>query len=119
MDPMEAVNLWPILCDLMRRNKESVEELGKKGRELAHAEDDYRRALAIAMAEHRASGQKVTGMMDLCRGRDDVAQLRLKRDLLQSEYDAIQESINVTKRHEDIIDHQMGREWSVGGTNVT
>lgn len=112
---MEAVSLWPRIQALMTRNEKNVEDLREKGRELAHAEDAYRRQLAIAMAEHRASGQKVTGMMDLCRGRDDVAGLRLKRDLLQAEYDAIQEDINVTKRHQEMLDHQMGREWSMGG----
>jgi hypothetical protein len=59
----------------------------------------------------KADGMAV-GMINLIvYGSKDVAQLRLKRDIAQTMYDANLEHINVMKLQLRIIENQLKREW--------
>jgi hypothetical protein len=86
-------------------------QLGKRGRELAQAEHDYRVALAEKILHERDGGMPVTIINDVCRGDRKIAQLKLKRDIAQTMYDTALEAINVYKLQVRVLENQIDREW--------
>ena len=97
---------------LQRELNASIADHREWGRKKAYAEYDYRVALAKKLALLRVDGQPVTIVNDLARGDEEIAMLRLKRDLAISSYDSAQEAINNYKLQLRIIDGQIAREWN-------
>lgn len=87
--------------------------LATNGRKYAEAEHDYRIALAKAILEERASGIPVTIIGDVCRGKRDIAKLKLERDIAETLHQANLEAINSYKTHIRVIEAQIAREWGV------
>ena len=90
---------------------ESIGALRIAGSKKAETERDYRVALAKKIIALRALGTPVTIINDLARGDEEVATLRLKRDVAESEYWTSQEVINVGKLRVRTVNDQIGREW--------
>jgi len=90
-------------------------ELGKCGRANAEAEAKYRIALAKKILEERDKGTPVTIISDVCRGYREIAQLKFKRDVSKTMYEAALETINVFKLAVRTLDAQIEREWNSGG----
>jgi hypothetical protein len=67
--------------------------------------------LATKLLELRDLGHPVTIIGDIARGNRDIAELRLKRDIAETEYNVALEFINVTKLQIRILENQIGREW--------
>jgi hypothetical protein len=89
----------------------SIKLLRNNGEKLAQAEHDYKVELSKEALRLKADGMAV-GMINLIvYGSKDVAQLRLKRDIAQTMYDANLEHINVMKLQLRIIENQLKREW--------
>ena len=65
----------------------AIKELGVRGQAKAKAERDYRVALAKKMLELRAEGTPVTIISDLCRGDEEIARLKMERDIAESLYE--------------------------------
>lgn len=86
-------------------------QLGKRGRELAQAEHDYRVALAEKILRERDGGMPVTIINDVCRGDRKIAKLKLERDIAQVMYDSALEAINVYKLQTRVLENQIDREW--------
>ena len=86
-------------------------ELGKRGRENAQAEMDYRVALAEKMLQERDKGTPVTIVSDVCRGDKGIALLKFKRDCAEVSYKAALEAINIYKVEIKSLEEQIGREW--------
>ena len=86
------------------------------GCQYAENEAEYRKALRVAILEERDKGTPVTITGDLCRGREDIAELKRLRDCSEAIYRASQEAINVYKLRLRMLDAEMSRVWASGGT---
>ena len=87
-------------------------ELGKRGRDHAQAEKDYRIALAEKMITERESGKPATILSDICRGDKSIAMLKFQRDCMEVSYKAAQEAINIYKIQIKSLENQLDREYN-------
>ena len=85
--------------------------LSVNGKEYARTEHDYRIALAQAILEERERGIPVTIIGDICRGKREIAKLKLERDIAETLHQANLEAINSYKTHIRVIEAQIAREW--------
>lgn len=93
----------------------AVKELRSRGIAYAQAERDYRVALAKAILEEREKKTPATLCSDVCRGREDIAILRFKRDCAEVVYKSAMEAINSLKLEMRLIENQISREWGQAG----
>ena len=105
--------------DLISKINYATVELGttcgllkKAGIEKAQTEAAYRQELAKLMLEYRTEGMPVTIIHDVCRGNAKIAKLKLNRDIADSTYQSLLESINVQKLTIRILENQIQREWT-------
>lgn len=94
---------------------ELVSTLQTSGCQLAENECEYRKNLRVAILEEISKGTRVSIVSDLCRGRQDIAIMKQRRDNAQAIHDATQEAINVLKLRVRVLNDQISREWSSGG----
>ena len=87
------------------------------GCQYAENEAEYRKALRVAILEERDKGTPVTITGDLCRGREDIAELKASRDRSEALYKASQEAINVYKLRMRMLNDEIGRVWHSGDPN--
>jgi DNA replication protein DnaD len=104
------------LYDEMRQKRRElntcIKMLRKTGTELAEAERDYKIKLREWVLRLR-SQEMAVGLIQLTvYGIPEVAELRFKRDIAQTVYDANKDAVNATKLEMRIIEAQIGREWS-------
>lgn len=95
---------------------QAVMSLKERGTARAKAEQAYRVALSQRLAQLRAEKQPVTHLSDIARGEENIAKLRLERDLADVLYNSAQEAINNYKLQIRIIEAQIQREY--GDRNV-
>lgn len=93
----------------------ALTQFGKRGREYAETERDYRIALTKKILIERDKGTPVTIMSDLCRGSAELADLRFKRDVAEVMYKSAMEAINCYKLNIKVLESQIDREWHSGG----
>ena len=86
-------------------------EFGGRGRAWAAAERDYRIALSKKMLIERDNGMPVSILSDVCRGSEEVAELKFKRDCAKVNYESVQEAVNVYKLQIKVLENQIEREW--------
>ena len=66
-------------------------------------------------AEHeRQKGTPVTIIGDVCRGQEQIAEAKRRRDCSEAIYKASQEAINVIKLRIRMVDAQITRIWNSG-----
>jgi hypothetical protein len=97
--------------ELTNRLNQAVSDHSEYGRKKAHAEYEYRVALARKITALRAENQPVTIVNDLARGSGDIALLRLKRDLADATFLSAIEAINNYKLQLRIVESQIAREY--------
>ena len=97
--------------ELIAKLNQAVSDHREYGRKKAHAEYEYRVALAEKIITLRAENQPVTIINDLARGADEIALLRLKRDLADATHSSSIEAINNYKLQLRMVEGQMAREW--------
>jgi hypothetical protein len=90
---------------------EAVEDFKDAGKKRASSERAYRIGLSDKVAKIRATGEKVSIIGDLARGYEDVADLRMQRDMDDVLYEAERERIWVLKKDLAIISGDLEREW--------
>lgn len=100
------------LTDLLM---EELDTCKTSGCQYAENEAEYRKALRLAILDERERGTPATLTSDLCRGRDDIAEAKRRRDCSEAIYKASQEAINVYKLRIRMLDAQIARIWSSGG----
>lgn len=110
-------DLYGQLNDLTDLLMAELDTCKTSGCQYAENEAEYRKALRLAILDERQKGTPATLTSDLCRGRDDIAELKRLRDCSEAIYKASQEAINVYKLRIRMIDAQIAREWTSG--NVT
>lgn len=104
-----------LINSLQQKDRElsaSIRELRNTGSALAEAERDYKIKLREASLQLRTEGMAVTLIDKVVYGVPEVAELRFKRDIAETIYNANQEAINSTKLQMRMIESQINREWS-------
>ena len=89
---------------------QAIAILKERGIKKAKAEKEYRIALAQEEMRLKADKMPATLIMDLSRGNEKVAGLRMERDIAEVLYDTCQQQIYVSKKEIDIIMAQMQAE---------
>ena len=105
------MDLWQQIEQKIKELDVSVKALRKTGTEFATAERDYKQKLREEALKLKSEGMAVTLIDKVIYGIPEVAELRLKRDVCETVYQANQESINVLKLNIRIIEGQLSREW--------
>lgn len=107
MDILSAIQ------NLIQELKLYIKGLQDYGIKKAKAEMDYNTVLAQEVLKERDKGTAI-GIINLtCKGKKEVAEKRLERDIAEVMYNVSQEKINVAKLELRILDAQASREWSV------
>ena len=88
------------------------------GAKKANTQALYRQELAKEIVNRRAEGMPVTIISDVCRGQPHIAKLKTDRDIADSTYQAIIESINSQKLAIRVLEAQIAREWTSGQGNL-
>ena len=107
-------DLYAERMQLFDRLMDELQALRNSGSQYAENEAKYRKALRIAILEERSKGTPVTVISDLCRGRDDIAELKQRRDCSEALYEANPEAINVYKLKLRTVNEDIKRTWSNG-----
>lgn len=101
--------------ELTGQLQDELATLKSSGCQLAENEAEYRMRLRIAILEERDKGTPVTIISDVCRGREDIAELKRLRDCSEAIYKASQEAVNVLKLRIRVLNDEIDREWNSGG----
>ena len=104
-------DLFLELKEKMNKLDSALSAFGKRGKERAEAERAYRMALAEAMLKERVNGTPVSILSDICKGKEEVAELKLKRDVAETVYDSAKEACNIFKLEVRVIEEAIEREW--------
>ena len=67
-----------------------------------------------AILNERQKGTPVTIIGDVCRGQEQIAEAKRRRDCSEAIYKASQEAINVIKLRIRMVDAQITRIWNSG-----
>lgn len=93
----------------------SIKALRKNGTAYAQAEKDYKLLLRTEILKLRDEGMAVGVLEKICYGIPAVADLRFKRDVSRTVYEANLEAINAIKLRLRLTENQLAREWSASG----
>lgn len=109
--------MYDLYQELKTKTKQldaSIAQLRQNGTAYAQAERDYKIMLRRVCLQLRAEDMAI-GMIDkTCYGVPEVAELRFKRDVAKTVYQANMDAINALKLEIRLIENQIGREWSNG-----
>ena len=83
MNPQELLNRLDTCVQALSRGNAQLKTLGL---EKAKTERDYRVREAQEILKLKTDGFKVTIIQDMAKGNEEVAELRLKRDIAESAY---------------------------------
>lgn len=108
-------DLYAERMQLFDRLMDELQALRNSGSQYAENEAEYRKALRIAILEERSKGTPVTVISDLCRGREDIAELKQRRDCAEALYKASSEAIMALKLRIKTVDADIQRTWTSGG----
>lgn len=112
---MGGYDLWSELTEKRNLLSACISELKKYGIERAKKEHEYKVALRKEVFTlHETDKVAWTACEKLAHGdtlRNEVARLRLERDLASTKYEVLMEKINGLKLEIRIIESQMSREW--------
>lgn len=104
-----------LMIELNQKTKElsaCIRELRKSGTARAEAEKNYKIKLREEALKLRAEkGMAVTLINQIVYGIPEVAELRFKRDIAETIYQANLEAINSTKLQMRLLESQIQREW--------
>ena len=110
---MENLELYTERDNLVRSMHKALKECAIRGSHLSECEHDYKVALAQFILKERAKGTPATLVKDIALGDEEVAGLRLKRDIAKTSYDTAKDAVNVYKLNVRLIESQIEREWGL------
>lgn len=108
---MSGQELFLELSEKVALMDTALKQLGKRGKEYAKAEHDYRVALRKQILLERENGVSVTIVGDIARGHSDIALLKMQRDIAETVYKAAMEAINVYKIQVRVLENTIEREY--------
>ena len=89
----------------------ALKQLGKRGETFACAERDYKMALAKQILIYKSEGKPATLILNLCYGTQEIANLRMDRDIAEVMLKSAHEAINVKKIKIKVMSNQYDKEW--------
>ena len=105
------MELWNEINSKLQLLDRAIEQLANNGNDKAKKERDYKIALCKKALQLRNEGMPVTLIQQVIYGYEEIAELRLQRDLADVKYQANQEYINETKLTIKVLENQLSREW--------
>lgn len=105
------MELYDELQKRVRQLDFAIKELRKNGIAYAEAERDYKVKLREEILKLRNEGMAVGIIDKTCFGIPSVAELRFKRDVAKTVYEANMEAINSTKLQLRLLENQINREY--------
>jgi hypothetical protein len=105
------MELWQELSDKRIMLDKAIETLASNGYDLAEKEKQYKIAINKKALELRADDTPVTLINTIIYGYEDIAQLRLNRDIAEVKYNSNLEYINTIKLQIRILENQISREY--------
>lgn len=105
------MELYDELQKRVRQLDFAIKELRKNGIAYAEAERDYKIKLREEILKLRQEGMAVGIIDKTCFGIPSVAELRFKRDIAKTVYEANMEAINSTKLQLRLLENQISREY--------
>ena len=105
------MELWNDIEKKQELLDKAIKELAANGYDLAVKEKDYKIALNKKALLLRDENMPVTLIQQVIYGYEEIAELRLQRDLAKVKYDTNQEYINTIKLQIRILEGQLSREW--------
>lgn len=108
---MNDADLIQQLFTLAERGNKLVAELAKQGDLAAQANYSYYVQKTKTAYRLKAEGYAVTFIDTVIKGEPDVALLMRERDIAESRYKAVLESINMLKKEMQMLENQIQREW--------
>lgn len=88
----------------------AIAALVERGKEKAEAERDYRVALQKEILLQRDAGMPVTIISDVCRGKNEIADLKMKRDIAETMWETCLQKIYSCKININILESLMDAE---------
>ena len=108
------------MMDLIERIQTLIAELQQYikamqnwGIKKANAERDYQTILSQEVLKERDNGTAIGVITLVVKGKKEVAEKRMERDIAEVMYDVSKEKINIAKKELSILDSMAQREWSV------
>ena len=99
--------------NLIGELQQYINGLKNWGIKRAGAEKEYQTVMAQAVLKERDAGTAIGVINLVVKGKKDVAEKRMERDIAEVMYQVSQEKINVAKLELRLLDSQASREWSV------
>ena len=99
--------------DLIIEIQTYIRGLQNWGIKKANAEKEYQTVLSQEVLKERDKGTAIGIISQTVKGKKEVAEKRLERDIAEVMYQVSQEKINVAKLELRLMDSQAQREWSV------
>lgn len=113
---LDGFDIVGALLDAHAQAEELCRDLKAAGVARAEAERAYRVGKRKGIVfERERHGSPASLTIDLVKGREDIAELALRRDLAESEYEATREALLVRKKEIDTLRELYTREWSASG----
>ena len=94
----------------------AIQILKERGIDKAKAENKYRMELSKEILIQRDNKIPVTIISDICRGKKEIAKLKLDRDIADIMYESVMQRIYATKLELQILDNQIKAEWKGDGS---
>lgn len=91
------MELWESINSKQKELERAIEELKTQGENLAGAERNYKVALSKKVLERRNNKISMSEINLTIYGDEAIAELRFKRDVANSVYEATKEKINILK----------------------
>ena len=89
----------------------ALKQLGVRGNAFATAERDYKIALAKQILLFKAEGKPATLILNLCYGTNEIANLRMNRDIAEVMLKSAHEAINVKKIKIRVMSNEYDKVW--------
>lgn len=99
--------------NLIGELQQYIKGLQNWGVKKASAEKEYQTVLAQEVLKERDKGTAIGVISLIVKGKKEVAEKRMERDVAEVMYNVSQEKINVAKLELRLLDSQAQREWSV------
>ena len=99
--------------NLIAEIQQYIKGLQNWGIKKASTERDYQSVLAQEVLKERDKGTAIGVISLIVKGKKEVADKRMERDIAEVMYQVSQEKINVAKLELRLLDSQAQREWSV------
>ena len=99
--------------NLIAELQQYIKGLQNWGIKKANAEKEYQTVLAQEVLKERDKGTAIGVISLIVKGKREVAEKRMDRDIAETMYQVSQEKINVAKLELRLLDSQAQREWSV------